>query len=109
MLLGECQAFPCPHEEEVALPQVAGNQGHNIKRLDARGHSDVGWRFPQGSLDPEHGLAETAAHVPEMAEIACQAEQMFLPLVGLRPLQGCSEVFGIPCQAIHPQALPVPE
>jgi len=31
-----------------------------------------------------------------MPEISCQAEQLLLSLMGLRPLQGCSQVLGIP-------------
>src|SRR5207245_1989874 len=102
MLPSECQTFTCPNEEEVALPQVAGNQGHNIECLDACGNGDVWCHFPQCCLDPEHGFAETTAHIPEMPEVSCQMEQLLLPVMGLRPLQGCSEVFGIPHQETHP-------
>jgi hypothetical protein len=80
---GESQTFPPPNEEEVALSQVAGNQGHNIKRLDACGNGDICCRFPQCRLDPEQGLVETTAHVPEMSEVARQEEQLLLPLMGL--------------------------
>src|SRR5437764_15260375 len=117
ILPSERQTFPRSNEEEVALPQVAGNQGHNIERLNARGNGDVGQgslgglpsSFPQCCLDPEHGLTKTTAHVPEMSQVSCQAEQLLFPLVGLRALQGGSQVFGIPRQATHPQTLLVPE
>src|SRR6266566_8924736 len=105
ILPGEGQAFPCPNEEEVALSQVAGNQGHDIERLDACGNGDIWTCFPQCCLEPEHGLAETTAHVPEMPQVTCQAEQLLLPLMGLRPLQGGSQVLCIRRQATHPQTL----
>src|SRR2546421_3996287 len=109
LLPGERQTFPCPNEKEVALPQVAGNQGHNVECLDACGNGDIWCRFPQCCLDPEHGLVETTAHVLELPEVSCQAEQLLLPLMGLRPLQGGSQVLGIPRQTTHPQMLLGPE
>src|SRR5438552_2482110 len=109
MLPGKCQTFSCPNGKEVTLPQVAGNQGHNIERLDACGNGDIWLRFPQRRLDPEHGLVETTAHVPEMPEVSRQAQQLLLPLMGLQPLQGCSQVLGIPRQATYPHSLLVSE